>query len=128
MPLGTVTVHTATIISIEVDPDEETWIEGEPDEKEVEGQTFDCFLSLAATPEEDTPIRRRRVKKPTLLYEAEDDDGNVIALAPEDELLITAEELTGPDPVRWQVDGEPLPLAPPGRLIGFEAKLKRVED
>jgi hypothetical protein len=128
MPLGTVLVHTATVKSTVVDPDEETWVEGEPDEKEVTGPVFACFLQLTTTSEEQSPMRRRRVEKPTLMYEPEDEEGNEFSLAPEDELLIVAEELTGTDPVLWQVDGEPTPMAPPGYVVGYQAKLKRVVD
>lgn len=105
-------------------------IEGEHDVEEVKGTPFGCFLMLPGGGEEDSasPRGRRQIKRPTLLMRATDSLGERINLSPADELLIEAPNVTGPDPVRWQVVGTPEPFTPPRRLIGFQARLKRVED
>lgn len=104
-------------------------IEGERDVEEVEGTPFGCFLQIPLGQEAtSSPRGRRQVKSPTLLMRKKDKAGDVITLSNADELMIVAPLLTGPDPVRWQVIGTPQPLAAPRRLVGFEARLKRVED
>jgi hypothetical protein len=126
MPLGDVCVHTATPTSTsEIGPR----IEGERDQEPQEATPFDCFLMLPASREQDTPRGRRTIRQPTILYEPEDQLGHAVLLEAENELMILAEELPGHDePVRYQVDGDPEPLAAPGDLIGFEARLKAIKD
>lgn len=138
MPLGDITVHTATPISTVTDEEEPaTWIEGEPDEDEEEGIPFDCFFMISirrraasyasGAREVELPLQRK-IEHPTILYEAERDDGSLIEIVAEDEVLIFAEEILGPEAKRFQVEGDPIPLAAPGELIGWEARLKRVID
>lgn len=126
MPLGRVTVHTAVPIS----PSKEgEWVEGRRERKDAPGTPFACLLQLpAGGTEENAPRGRRTIKQPQILYENFDATGGELSISPADELAITAPEVTGPDPVRWQVDGAPTPLAKPGFRIGFMARLKRVED
>lgn len=69
------------------------------------------------------------MREPTLMWEATDEEGELMPLVRiNDELEIVAPELTGEDPVTWQVIGEPQPLGPPGNVIGFQATLVRVSD
>jgi hypothetical protein len=104
-------------------------IEGERDVSMELGTPFGCFLQLPGGEEDSgTPRGRRQVKRPTLLFNARDLIGEVIELSNADELLVEAPLLTGPDPVRWQIVGTPEYLASPRRLVGFQARLKRVED
>lgn len=118
--------HTATPV-IYVEAGER--IEGERDVEPVTGVSFGCFLQLPGGEEDNSsPRGRRQVKRPTLLYRARDFVGDVIAVAASDDLLIVAPLITGPDAVRWQVVGDPEPLASPRRLVGFQARLRRVED
>lgn len=126
MPLGRVTVHLAVPIA-PVQSGE--WVEGRREKKDEPGTPFDCLLQLpTGGSEEAVPRGRRVIKQPQILYEDFDHAGAELAIDAEDELEITAPELTGPDPVKWQVDGAPTPLAKPGFLIGYLARLKRVED
>jgi hypothetical protein len=104
-------------------------IQGEKDVARELATPFGCFLQIPVGAEDDSqPRGNRQVKRPTLLYRAKDIVGDVIELRPADELEIVAPLLTGPDPVVWQVLGSPEPLAAPRRLIGFQARLRRVED
>lgn len=118
--------HTALPILYMQDGDR---IEGERDVKSVIGTPFGCFLQLPqGEPDSSSPRGRRQIKRPTLLFRAKDMIGEVIDLRNEDELDIIAVKLTGPTAVRWQVVGTPEYLAGPRRLVGFQARLKRVED
>lgn len=127
MPLGDVCVHVGTPIVTQNDPDEDTWVEGEPDEDPADGVPFDCFfMELRGASEMSSPVGIRKIKGPTILFEDERDDGSRVVLKAEDELWVLAEEVLGPDPVRFQVDGDPTPFQPPGEVIGWEALLKRV--
>lgn len=118
--------HTATPILYIVEGDR---IEGERDVTPVPGTPFGCFLQLPGGEEDSgTPRGRRQIKRPTLLFRATDLAGDVIDLSSADELDIVAPLLTGPAAVRWQVVGTPEYLAAPRRLVGFQARLKRVED
>lgn len=104
-------------------------VEGERDVSRELGTPFGCYLILPGGEEDSgTPRGRRNVKRPTLLYRPKDRAGDVIRLNSADELEIIALNATGPDPVLWQVVGSPEPFTPPRRLVGFQARLKRVED
>jgi hypothetical protein len=141
MPLGDVMVHLATPIETTTDGN---WEEGEPDEIRAPVEPFDCFYmqGRGASETPNVPRGRRKVEQPTILYEAERDDGSLIQLSAEDEIVIDAEEVLGiaaygmelegdqiaiPG-VLFQVDGDPEPFQPPGEVIGYEARLKRVVD
>lgn len=147
MPLGDVMVHSATPVST-TDGEAATWVEGEPDEDRTAGPAFDCFYmeGRGASEQPAIPRGRRKVEQPTILYEPERDDGSVIHLVAEDEIVIDPgdddglwavfggagqtvtvgeEEVPG---VLFQVDGDPEPFQPPGEVIGYEARLKRVVD
>lgn len=127
MPIGNVCVHTATPVAASESDDESTWAAGEPDRTTVTGESFPCCLFLPLGKREDT--RGRQVREPTLLWEAFNEEGEpMVPVRESDELLILAEELTGPDPVRWQVNGDPQPIGPPGQVIGYQATLIRVSD
>jgi hypothetical protein len=146
--LGDVTVHTATPILTTTSEDEDTWVEGEPDETTSFGVVFDCFYmhGRGATEQPAVPRGRRKVEGPTIIYESERDDGSIVQLVAEDEVVIDPgddegiwavlggegqtvkvgnEEIPG---VRFQVDGDPEPFQPPGEVLGFQARLKRVVD
>lgn len=147
MPLGDVTVHSATPVSTEQSTDPETWVEGEPDEKLVAGVLFDCFyMHGRGAAEVDVPRGRRKIEGPTIIYESERDDGSFVTLAAEDEVIIDPADdddlwqvLGGPGQVvmidgdeipgvLFQADGDPEPFQPPGEVLGFQARLKRVLD
>ena len=104
-------------------------IEGERDVSRELGTPFGCFLQLPGGEEDSSsPRGRRQIKRPTLLFRKKDFAGDVIELSNTDELMILAPLLTGPEAIRWQVVGTPEYLAAPRRLIGFQARLRRVED
>lgn len=130
MPYEDVLVHTATPLLWVTGPN---WIEGEPDENRVPGTPFACCLFLPL-PGQAQPRRGRRVVSvPTLLLATHDLADSPVDVRASDELDITAPELPppwgGPDPVRWQVEGDPQPFGPPGEdLVGMQVALKRVED
>jgi hypothetical protein len=137
MALGDVCVHTATPVLTVTEPD--TFIEGEPDEDIDFGEPFDCLFlisirrratSYAASGarEDATFPEQRKIENPTILYEAERDDGSLVEVVAEDELDILAEEILGQKAIRFQVEGDPIPLAKPGEVIGYECRLKRVID
>lgn len=98
----------------------------------VPAEEFACCLFMPPPAEEEAnTTRRRRVKRPELLYEPFDLADNPVNVSAEDELDITAEELTGPAPVRWMVVGDPQPAGPPGDtprvLLARLAKVKESE-
>lgn len=130
MSLASVLVHVGVPIREEDPSAEEEWVEGEPAETApVEGTAFDCFLIVpSGGEEENVPRGRRKIRRPVILYEPFDVTGADLALHAEDRVEITAPELTGSEPVLWQIEGEPTPMAKPGYLVGYEASLKRVED
>lgn len=124
--MGRVMVHTAVPV---VSSEEGEWIEGETDVEPKDGTPFPCLLQLPnASPEEVIPRGRRTIIQPQILFEPFDAAGGEVSLSAADEIKVTAPELTGPDPVKYQVDGEPTQLAKPGTRIGFLARLKRVKD
>lgn len=138
MPLADACVHTATPITTRDATDPANWIEGEPDEEETTGEPFDCFFMISirrrsnsnfsgAREEANFPMQRK-TESPTIIFEGERDDGSTIEITAEDELDIVAEEILGTAPVRFQVEGDPIPLAKPGELKGWEARLRRVID
>lgn len=120
------TGHLATpILQLE----EAEWHEGEPDVADAAFTPFECALFLPLGQEQDTPRGRRVIKRPTLLASPVDLLNDDIVLEADGFLDITATELTGADPVRWQVDGAAQPFGRPGdEPIGFQTYLKRVED
>jgi len=127
MPLGDITIHLA-VPQLPVASGD--YAQGEPATVVMTpGVAFDCFLQMpTGSAEGDAPKGNRRVKPATLKYEPFDIEGGPVDVRAESEVLVTAIELTGPDAVRWQVIGDPLPYAPPGDVIGYEAQLRRVED
>lgn len=126
MALGDVCIHWAWTITTADSTDEDTWVEGEPDEEPVEGAKFECFFMDPGERETNSPVSSKKITQPTLLLEACREDETPVVLKAEDELMVEAPEILGDDPVRFQVDGGPTPLAPPGELIGYEVRLKRV--
>lgn len=118
--------HTATPVIYIQSGD---YIEGESDVSRELATPFGCYLILPGGEEDSsTPRGRRNVKRPSLLFRPRDKIGQLIELSSADELEIVAPNVTGPDPVLWQVVGTPQPFTPPRRLVGFEARLRRVED
>lgn len=104
-------------------------IQGERDVERHPATPFGCFLQIPAGSEDDSqPRGNRQVKRPTLLYRRLDVIGDVIDLHPADELEIVAPLLTGDGAVVWQVLGSPEPLGGPRKIVGFQARLRRVED
>lgn len=118
------TPHTAARVWIESDNNPDTWVDGQPDESEQQSPAFGCFLQLPRGDETGGP-GGRRVKRPALMFPPPADGTRLDGA---DEVLVTAADLTGPDPVRWQVVGSPAASGPPGGpTIVFEATLARVE-
>jgi hypothetical protein len=130
MPLGSVLLHVGVPLREQPTEEDPEYVEGEPATTEpTEGAEFDCLLIFPRGGDEETPPRgRRTVKRPVILYEPFDVAGADLVLKAEDQVKVTAEELTGPEPVTWQIDGEPTPMAKPGFLVGIEAALKRIDD
>jgi hypothetical protein len=118
MPYPDVLVHTAQVVAkVPGDPPS---IEGDSDVAEVLGAPFPCCLFLSFPGEENR--RGRQVKEPLVLLPG---DQQIDHLA---RLRITAPEVTGPDPIEWQVQGVQ-PFGKPGYpLVGNQATLRRVED
>lgn len=111
------------------------WIEGERVSEPVVGTPFDCVVFLPQGTEEGGSPRGRRIRQPTMLYDPEDDLGDMVSLRAEDEVLVTAPELNEAEgravdaQVRWLVVGDPQPMGKPGDdVIGFQATLRRIED
>lgn len=105
-------------------------VQGERELIVEEGTPFDCFFIEGSGGTEDRgDPRGQRVRRAsnTILFQPEDREGQPVNLSSRQEVLITAEEL-GMERQRWQIDGEPTTLAGPGFLVGFEARLIRVED
>lgn len=128
MPFADIMVHVGVVLEVQSSGG---YAQGEPAEVEpVPKQTIDCFLQLprGADEDEEAPRGRRKITRPTLMYEPFDILGGDFTLKAEDLIDITAPELTGPDPVRWQVVGDAEPFARPGDLIGSRSYLRRVED
>lgn len=128
---GWVLVHTANAL---VYPDGEgEWIEGEPGDgasEALQGAAFACVLFLPGPGgEQSDAFRPRVVRTPTLLYNPLRDDGTIVVLGFEDEVLVAAPELapwTGAAAARWLVAGVPQPFGPPGTVIGVQATLRQV--
>lgn len=120
--------HEATPLITLTDP--VNWIEGDPDEDEVPVTPVPCALFLPLGGEDNqTPRGRRSIRRPTLLLAQEDLLGDPVELSTEDRLSILAPELTGPEPLTWQIDGHTQPFGRPGEEpIGKQVIVKRVED
>lgn len=137
MPYEDILVHRATPLrSVTSDADADDWVEGDySPQREVRGTPFDCCLFLPSGTPQPSAALSRQVRVPTLLVAALDDAGAPPVLAPEDELLVVAEELNLQEgramltEVRWQVEGTAQPFGRPGDdVIGSQATLKRVEE
>lgn len=125
-------VHTATPVTYNDEGNPE-WIEGEPTEgglTPTDGESFACALFIPrSSGAASDQYRLREVRVPTLLFNPLRDDGSIIELSPEDELMIDAPELapwTGANPARWMIDGMPQPFGPPGTVLGVLATLRQV--
>lgn len=129
MAMGHVLVHTAVPV---ISEEEGEWIEGETDVDAKDGTPFAVLFQLpTGGPEEVVPRGRRTIQQPQILYEPFDEAGGEVELTAADELKVTAPELKaalGAETTVWQVDGTPTPLSKPGFMVGFIARLKRVED
>jgi hypothetical protein len=118
MPYDGVLVHSAAPVALVDGPDPP--VEGDRDLIEQVGTAFPCCLFLPLPGEENR--RGRQVREPLILL-----PGNVTVSRLE-RLRITAPEVTGPDPLDWQVQGVQ-PFGRPGSpLVGQQATLRRVED
>jgi len=98
-------------------------IEGERVVSRQLGTVFDVFLMVGQSDEDRPGVAGGDTRRGTIMWEPP-----APALTNEDRLLILAEELTGPVALEWALDGDPLPLAAPGDLIGFEARVVMVES
>lgn len=124
MPYDDILVHLG--VPVETREDTAGWAEGEPDTPEqvpVPERAFGCCLFLPGSSEETGGRGSRQVKRPTLLLPPG------LPVTRKDQVDVTAAELTGPDPVRWQVEGDPQPFGKPGEAtIGSQVTLRRVEE
>jgi hypothetical protein len=125
VPLATVLVHTGRpVVPEQTGPK----VDGKAQVNDEPGTPFDCVLFLPA-PGGEEDRGRRVVKRPTLLFGPFDRAGEPVTLAGKQKVLVTAPELTGPDAVLWQVEGNVQAFGKPGRPIkGSQATLRRVED
>lgn len=134
-------VHSASAVQWEDGArpaDASGWVEGEPNEgaEAAMGLPFPCVLFLPLGSEDTDRPRSRKVSVPTLMWEPINADTGdpVEPLNGDDSLIVTAaelvssfEELAGyPGAGLWQIDGNPQPFGPPGRVIGYQARLKQV--
>lgn len=103
-------------------------VDGKASTQDVPGTPFSCVLFMPS-PGGEEDRGGRRVSRPTLMFLPTDRAGQPMALTGKQKVLVTAAELTGPEAVLWQVDGNVQPLGKPGDpIIGSQAYLKRVED
>lgn len=135
MPLASVAEHTVTPL---LDDVEGTVIEGEAEDKQVRGRSFQGVLFLPAT--QQLNRMGRQVSKPTLMYEVGQYDEAAkeafdAILRSGDRVGIVASEqneaegLPEGTEVVWIVDGTPQPLGRPGsEPRAMMVTVKRVED
>lgn len=125
MPLADICVHTGRPVTPEQAGPK---VDGKAKLEDVQGTPFDCVLFLPS-PGGEEDRGGRKVKRPTLMFVPEDRGGQPVALDGKSKVLVTAPELTGPDAVLWQVEGNVQALGKPGEvIIGSQATLRRVED
>jgi hypothetical protein len=125
VPFEDILVHTGRPVTAEQAGPK---VDGKARLEDVPGTPFDCVLFLPA-PAAEAERQGRRVRRPTLMFGPLDRAGEPVTLGAKANVLVTAQELTGPDGVLWQVDGDPQPLGKPGEdIIGSQASLVRVED
>jgi hypothetical protein len=131
---GRILRHRAAVVGqVAADRGAAEWVAGEPaagSPPAPAGTPFRCVLFLPVGAEEDNPYRPRNITRPTLLYNAHDEDGGLVVLVAESELELTAaaepENVRAMLEGRWQVDGDPAAFGPPGRNVGLMATLQRV--
>ena len=134
-------VHVATPVEYVEGDEAGEWIEGEPGAEgptPEKGVAFSCVLFLPIGTEDEGQPRRRKVTRPTILFEPEDVNGGAMDPPSADhELLIAAPELAAsfeqaagepPGTGRWQIEGTPQPFGPPGSVLGYQATVTQVEQ
>lgn len=127
MPFLDVLLHTARVWrTVEQGP----LVDGEREVIQEWSAPFACCLFLPLGTETGTGLGRQ-VREPTLLYDPVDVLGEVVALRPEEELLLVAPELNvaegrlAEEEVRWMVNGAAQPFGRPGDdVIGFQVALR----
>jgi len=102
-------------------------VEGETQMAWETGQWFACRLDSAGAAEaRDAAAGRERVaQKPELIYELEDDDGNVVELHAQTRVEIECEEL---GTHIFELEGEPTLDRKKQDLVCGEASLSRIVD
>lgn len=125
MPLPDVCVHPARVVEWRKTGQK---IQGEQEVQPVPGQSFMCFLILPGAKPVENPWSRKVVTQPTILFTPFDVTGAPFELKRSVEVFITAPELTGPDEVKWYVDGDPEPFAKPGLRIGSQVGLRKTRE
>jgi hypothetical protein len=125
------TPHVAQVLAYEEDG--AGWIEGERGDAPEPTllASIPCYLFVPLGTEEQS-ARSRKITRPTVMWDPADiTPAGAESPRADDELLITAIELspaTGAETVRWQIEGQPQPFGPPGEaVVGVQANLKRVE-
>ncbi len=93
----------------------------------VEGPWFRVRLTLPPQPETQEPGggRRRVEKRPSVLIDRTDENGDPVVLSVEDKLEVDSRQLGR---AIYQLDADPEPLRKRRTVIGWEAPLRRVED
>ena len=118
MPYADVLVHTAQPVE-EAAGHTPPRVEGDYDVVETLGPPFPCCLFMSFTSESDR--RGRTAVEPLILAPGD------VRLERTQRLRITAPEVTGPDPVEWQILAVQ-PFGKPGAaLVGKQATLRRIE-
>jgi hypothetical protein len=118
MPYADVLVHSAAPVALVEGTGAP--VEGDRDLVEQVGAAFPCCLFLPLPGEENR--RGRQVSEPTILLPGS------VSVSRLERLRITAAEVTGPNPVEWQVVGVQ-PFGRPGSpLVGQQATLRLVLD
>lgn len=93
----------------------------------VEGPWFRVRLTLPPQPDTADPAggRTRVEKRPTLLVDRRDENGDPVVLNTEMRLEVVSRELGS---ATYLLDADPEPLRKRHTVIGWEVPLRRIED
>lgn len=102
-------------------------VEGSTVYEDAPGQWFSCRVDAPAAPKQRDAAggRSRPDRRPMLIYELEDDDGNPVDLHADDRVEVDSEEL---GLSTWELVGEPQIDRKKVDLVAGEASISRVLD
>lgn len=124
MPLEDILVHVAVPLRTVGDGD---WIEGEREERIVEGVPVECAFFPPGSRERGP--RSRVSDTPLLLTGPEDFVGARISLSGGDRVRLSGEGLDARWFGEWMLDGDPQQLGKPGEEpVAYQVQLRRITD